>query len=344
MKKVKDNINWDKPEEYEELGINFIHVGKPRGTYSFTGKDEQLQYSKTLSMIEIPRDWRYRNEDISYTFNSEGFRNDFEFADVDWSKAVGVLGCSHIFGKGINQQFTIPNHIGNELKLRSVNLGSEGASIRTVFNNAIHLMDRYYPKAIAVLWPSINRVSLAYKWDTVENGWSSIDMSGTEKEVSLFRPKEPDQYGLIANEQIQLKYKDLWPRIDESHFLENQDMVYQLNLYRQTLKLIARDRNISYYDFSLTRTNKPGMNALDKVKAPYPEIMRTNFNYIGDYENSKPGWINMPDEHKIWWLNNVCARDITKFDRSHGNGPGGSHFGPVLNKAIAKLILENKLV
>ena len=338
-KKVRDNINWDKPEEYENLGINFFQVGQPNKTIAFTGPQEQLEFTQALAMAELI-DWRYRKEQISYTFNTEGFRNDFDFDTVDWHKSVGVIGCSHIFGKGVNQRHTVPSYIGKELEMQTVNLGCEGASIRTVFNNVIHLIEKYNPKAIAILWPRINRVSLSYKWDTIENGWSNLDMTGTEKEVSLFRPKEPDQYGLISNEEVQLRFRDLWPRLDESHFIENQDMVYQLNLYRQTLKLLAHAKNIDLYDFALDKIVGKKMNQLDQVKAPYPEFMKANFNYRGDFDKQNPGWINMPKEHRQWWVDNVCARDIVSIK----DGPAGAHFGPVLNKAIAKLIIENKLV
>lgn len=341
MKRIPDNINWEDAEGYEQLGINFFHVGTPNTSKSFTSPGEEQQFHLTSKLPEIlEHNWRYHKENIEYTWNSEGFRNDFEFDDVNWKNSIAVIGCSHVFGKGVSTDNTLVHYISKETGMKAVNLGSEGASIKSVFNNTIHLLSRYYPKAIAIMWPQVNRYSLIYKWDKKINQWSSLDMSGTEHQVDVWKNMDIDQWGLIHNERIALTYKDLWPRIDESNFIENQDTVYQLNLYKETLKIIARDRGIEYYDYSLGRINKPGKNALDQVDADYPEHMKENFKYNGDFPNRRPGYMHLPKEHKQWWINNVCARDIINFHP----GPGGCHFGPALNEAIAKLILKNKLV
>ena len=341
IKKVNDNLDWENAEGYEQLGVNFFQVGNPNTVKPFTGPGEEKLFNHTKTFPEIIEcNWRYFTQKIEYRWNSEGFRNDFEFDDVDWKNSMAVIGCSHVFGKGVGSNETLVHYLNKETGMKAVNIGSEGASIRTVFNNAIHLLSRYYPKAIAVLWPRVNRHSLTYKWDTVINEWSSIDMSGTEETIDLFRPMPPDQWGLIHNEKIALTYRDLWPRLDESNFIENQDTVYQLNLYKETLKIIARDRGIEYYDYSLGRINKPGKNALDQVDADYPEHMQENFRYTGDFPNRRPGFQRLPREHKHWWINNVCARDIVEFHPF----PGGCHFGPVIHEALARLMLKNRLV
>ena len=107
------------------------------------------------------------------------------------------------------------------------------------------------------------------------------------------------------------------------------------------LKTIARDRGMPLFEYSLARVKRPRVNALDQVEAEYPGHFAQNFKYMGDYKNKNPGWHNLPDDHKNWWINRVCARDIGTFD-THG-GPGAHHFGPVINKAIAKLILKNRI-
>lgn len=343
MKKISDNLNWNDFEKIENLGIQFMTIGHRGTKVNFTSLLEEQNYIKTLAMAKIPSNWIYKKEiKDMYSYNSEGFRNDFEFDDVNWKKSIAVLGCSNVFSKAVEQKHGLCNYIQEETGLTAVNLGVEGASIRTTFNNAIHLLDRYNPKQLAIFWPNNNRINLAYKWDLNQSNWSHIDMTGTEGKVTVHENLEPNSLGIIHSRPIQVGFKDLWPRIDESYFIENQDTIYQQNLYKQVLKLIARDRNMPLFEYSLARIQKPKMSALDQVDAEYPDQYRQNFNYMGDYENRKKGWIYLSDDQKQWWLNFVCARDIGSFEDN--GGPKDCHFGPVLNKAIAKLILKNRLV
>ena len=342
MKKIKDNLDWNDYDKIENLGIQFMTIGMKSKSVDFTSPLEETQYRNTLNMPEIPNDWIYKRQIKNmYQYNSDGFRNNFDLDDIDWSKCIAVFGCSNIFGKGVEQHHSICHYIQELTGLTAVNLGVEGASIRSTFNNAIYVLEKYYPKQMAIFWPGNNRISLTYKWDLNDNNWSHIDMTGVEKQIMLHENLEPDSFGLMHNKQIHVNMRDLWPTVDETHFIDNQDVIYQQNLYKQVLKTIARDRGMPLFEYSSARVKRPRVNALDQVEAEYPEHFAENFKYMGDYKNKKPGWHNLPDDHKNWWINRVCARDIGTFDTN--GGPRAHHFGPVINKAIAKLILKNRI-
>ena len=50
-------------------------------------------------------------------------------------------------------------------------------------------------------------------------------------------------------------------------------------------------------------------------------------------------WKDEPDEYKEWYVNNICARDIMKYDLK--TGPGGSHWGPAVNVKVAEYFMDN---
>ena len=73
---------------------------------SFDDMNSKQSYQKNLRIQA--HNWVYRNKDISYRFNSYGFRGE-EFSTVEWDKSVIVIGDSTVFACGLAEEDTIPN-------------------------------------------------------------------------------------------------------------------------------------------------------------------------------------------------------------------------------------------
>ena len=69
------------------------------------------------------------------------------------------------------------------------------------------------------------------------------------------------------------------------------------------------------------------------INIPFPS--GSNFKS----HSKKVLWKNQSDEYKEWYLNNICARDIMKYDLK--TGPHGSHWGPAVNVKVAKYFMDN---
>jgi hypothetical protein len=78
-----------------------------------------------------PKKMRKWNVDsVSYTVNSYGFRNNFEFDnDLANRKNLIVLGCSNSFGIGINAKDLYCKIVADKLNLNLVNLAVPGGSM-----------------------------------------------------------------------------------------------------------------------------------------------------------------------------------------------------------------------
>ena len=60
--------------------------------------------------------------------------------------------------------------------IQTANLGVEGSSNDTIFNNIVHFLKQYKPKGIAVLWSYSERINHIYKRD-LTGGWAHIDLN-----------------------------------------------------------------------------------------------------------------------------------------------------------------------
>ena len=81
------------------------HTKYPKQTITnFIGNDCEERLIENLK--KLPNTWRYATEDITYTMNSHGYRTK-QFDNIDWNNSVVILGCSCVFGTGINESDTI---------------------------------------------------------------------------------------------------------------------------------------------------------------------------------------------------------------------------------------------
>jgi hypothetical protein len=134
----------------------------------WSGTDTKELYQKNLSTQ--PNDWYYRNNTVTYTLNSNGYRT-HEFNDIDWANSIVIFGCSHIFGVGLDDKDTISNRLEEILNTPVINMGVPGSSIMFSLHNSIILRDGYpTPKAVIMFLTGYNRIVEYHRYTTEFHG------------------------------------------------------------------------------------------------------------------------------------------------------------------------------
>jgi hypothetical protein len=103
-------------------------------------------------------EYGWTRDNVSYTFNKEGFRAD-EFTD-GVNDSVLFLGCSHTVGIGVDLESSWTYKVASSLGLRHYNLGIGAGSSDTCFRLAHHWIPRLRPKYVMMLTPSDTRIEL----------------------------------------------------------------------------------------------------------------------------------------------------------------------------------------
>lgn len=137
--------------------IEFLVNNTPIHSQDFAGLDSPERYETNLKTM--PLNWHYRTKQISYNLNKLSYRTT-EFEDIDWSNAIVLFGCSHVFGIGLAEDETLSYHLEKHFQCPVVNMGVGGSSILySLYNQAI-LHDLAMPKAVVNMWTNTNRLTL----------------------------------------------------------------------------------------------------------------------------------------------------------------------------------------
>lgn len=135
--------------------MNFVNY-QPKNTVWEWDPPESLSMHKR-NIQRLGKKWIYRNKEISYKFNSNGFRTK-EFSDIDWQSSIVVFGDSKVFGTGLAEEDTICANIERLSGIPTINLGISGSAVDIAMFNSIHLYNHYpKPKALVHAWTSLAR-------------------------------------------------------------------------------------------------------------------------------------------------------------------------------------------
>jgi hypothetical protein len=123
--------------------------------YPFCGDTEEL-FKKNLRTM--PDDWPWRSIPITYNVNSQGYRCP-EWDKILWDESILMLGCSYVFGTGIDGKHTCAHQLSEILNHPVINLGIPGSSpVFHWFNTTKLLENNISPKAVIYFWPQNSRV------------------------------------------------------------------------------------------------------------------------------------------------------------------------------------------
>ena len=110
--------------------------------------DQNMADPKQRALME---EYGWTRDNVSYTFNAEGFRAEEFTGGVNDS--VLFLGCSHTVGIGVDLESSWAYKVAHSLGLRRYNLGIGAGSADTCFRLAHHWIPRLRPKYVVMLTP-----------------------------------------------------------------------------------------------------------------------------------------------------------------------------------------------
>jgi hypothetical protein len=117
-------------------------------TFYWLSMDSEELYKKHLTeRYEDLKKNGWINSQITYKFNSHGFRSE-EFTS---DPSVMFLGCSFTCGIGMPYEKIWPTLVANRLNMRSANLGVGGTSPDTAFRMCHGYIDKIKPKLVIFL-------------------------------------------------------------------------------------------------------------------------------------------------------------------------------------------------
>jgi hypothetical protein len=136
----------------------FLQKDYPYSMGRFSGFDSEKLYNENL--LKQPHDWYYRDKELMYTTNSQGYRTQ-EFDTIDWGNSIVIFGCSNVYGIGIDDNHTLDKELSKLTKCPVINMGAGGTSIEFSLYNSIILRENYpKPKAVIQIWSSVGRYTL----------------------------------------------------------------------------------------------------------------------------------------------------------------------------------------
>jgi hypothetical protein len=145
---------------YEYFKNGFIGHPKPIDRYFYYGQWEREKFEENCKKI---KNWRYKDLEITYDYNSNGHRckEIHELSD----NYILVTGCSTTDGHEEKLEETYPYILANNLGMDYYNLGLKGSSANTTYYNLTMFLNKVHvkPKVIVIQWPHFNRFALIHK-------------------------------------------------------------------------------------------------------------------------------------------------------------------------------------
>lgn len=213
----------------------FFNSGHSPGIYNFFGSDNEDSYIKNKK--HLGPTWEYFNREISYNFNSNGYRS-IEFSKIDWQNSVILFGCSCTLGIGLDELDTISYNLNLILKRPVINMGIAGSSMI----NALHLSTilrnkKIMPYGVGFLWTDYNRTT-----EYGENNFINHGTWNTEDPLHLF-----GKYYMLNDNNSQV-YAKFIHNITNIMWKDNTKL-YTGSLFYDTAKLLNCE-HLEILDFS----------------------------------------------------------------------------------------------
>lgn len=141
----------------------YHHPSMPMGqALDYYGTDTKPLYQRNLKYL--PNNWKYRDEVVSYNFNSSGLRMQQELDTI--KDYILFSGTSYTFGLGINEADRFSNIISNKLNLDFINFAGPTYSVKMQVISFFNLLKSNFilPSVMVIEYPP----TCAYTW--YENG------------------------------------------------------------------------------------------------------------------------------------------------------------------------------
>lgn len=150
------------------LGVGdswYLANGYAGKTHTWVPSDTEENYNKNISdpkRRERLAEAGWTRDNVSYTFNTHGFRSEEFFQSGD---SAMFLGCSLTTGIGVGLEYTWTHIVAQELGVHNYNLGVGGGCIDMCFRFAHYWIPQLRPKYVFMLTPNLHRLEIVTRRD-----------------------------------------------------------------------------------------------------------------------------------------------------------------------------------
>jgi len=179
-------LNTCSPQRFIDLNSESTY---PYSFNFFEGRnclDSMESYNENIKIK--PSNWHYSSNPVTYTVNSQRYRCN-SFDKIEWSNSIVILGCSHVFGVGVDDADTVSSQLQNLCGFNVVNLGVNGASQHFNIYNMVLLKNHgINPKAYIHVWPDSRRTLIIDSVDNIKTGgpWNNFGLPEEYSYTKLF--------------------------------------------------------------------------------------------------------------------------------------------------------------
>lgn len=144
---------------YKYFLNGFIGHKKPYNNFFYFANEEK-EFHETCAKI---KDWRYKNLEITYIYNSNGHRSK-EIHDLDENYLL-TIGCSATEGQAMKLEETYTYMLSKNLNMDYYNLALKNSDMATLYYNLTMFINKVKikPKLIVLQWPDFYRYHLVHK-------------------------------------------------------------------------------------------------------------------------------------------------------------------------------------
>ena len=182
----------------------------------YYGKWERERFQENCKKI---KDWRYKDLEITYDYNSSGHRcKEIHELSDDY---ILVAGCSTTDGHEEKLEETYPYILAKKLGVDYYNLGLKGSSANTTYYNLTLFLSKVHvkPRAVVLQWPHFNRYALIH----------------SEGQYAVYNPMQNFHFKYDYEVFKTLHMHDL--PVSHSHFYRKLALEYLSNLNIKVVEL-----------------------------------------------------------------------------------------------------------
>ena len=237
------------------------------GTFTWYGSDNEAEFQKnTKKLPDVMAVWQ--GQTISYILNGQGFRAP-EFHDVDWASSVVMLGCSYVFGEGLDSTQCLTHQLSEIIGRPVINLGIPGSGSDLIFYNGIALQ-RKYPQTqqIIIVWPGADR-------------------------LTKFTDQGANNYGIWDCDPQMPGYNTDWNRIYVAMNAKSEHRAHVIKMYSWALQSIWGDR-LREFTWVYETADHIGCELLNQSRSSWDDSDSNSCDRARDLLHPGPDW------HRAW--------------------------------------------
>jgi hypothetical protein len=237
----------------------------------FSGTDNAELYYKNRS--KFGPSWAYYHPNITYKFNSFGYRMNKELDDIDFDNYIAFFGCSFCVGTGLPLEDTYAYRISKELDVDYINGAMGGGSPKLVFNNLVTLFKNApkLPKHVIINWPPIYRTMFWF-----------------ENYTTFFGPN------FSPNQTPAFKY---WEDTYNKLLIQETNILNEFDIIQNNIKMLCDFAEVPLFEMS----SNPGVGNNEEFFKKYSSVHQIRISTT-----------DIVDQTNIKQVNYELARDVSE--------------------------------